>query len=436
MIEQLTTIGRGALGIFTIILLAFLISRDRKNISWRLVLIGLAFIITLAILILKVPFIYSGIECVASLFIKLVDFSDAGAAFIFGDLVTDMNKYGYIFAFHILPNIIFFSALASLLYYFKILPLIVKGFAIILKTVFHLSGAECAAAAANVFLSQITAPIMIKPYLPRMSKAEIFCVMTGGMATVAGSVLLAIIAILASDNPELRLQFATYLLISSILSAPAALLISHIILPKSSPVDEEVKIYTEDLGHNAFDALAKGTEEGIRVSLSIAGILVVFTALIFMANWILKDGIGEWLNINTWVSQVTDNLYPGLTLQSILGTLFAPIAWIIGIDTRDLLVVGSLLGEKVVLNEILAYTVFGQNIKDNLFSNPHSIVITTFALCSFANLTSIGIQISSFSVLVSNQRHNVAKLALLAVVAGNLACFLSACIAGILIPGL
>lgn len=347
MIEQLTTIGRGALGIFTIILLAFLISRDRRNVNWRLVMIGLGFIVGLAFLMLKVPFIHAGVEGVSNFFIKLVDFSDAGAAFIFGELVTDMNKYGYIFAVHVLPNIIFFSAIASLLYYFRVLPIIVKGFAIMLRGAFHLSGAECAAAAANVFLSQVTAPIMIKPYLPRMSRAEIFCVMTGGMATIAGSIMLAIIAILGGENPELRLQFATYLLTSSILSAPAALLISHIILPKSGPVDEEMKINTEDLGHNAFDALAKGTEEGIRVSLSIAGILVVFTALIFMANWILRDGIGEWFNVNGWVSQISNGIYPGLTLQSILGTLFAPIAWIIGVDAQDLLVVGSLLGRRL-----------------------------------------------------------------------------------------
>lgn len=436
MIEQFTIIGRGLLGVFTIILLAFLVSRDRKNVSWRFIFVGLIFIIGLGTLMLKVPFIHAGIEVVSSFFIKLVDFSDAGAAFIFGDLVTDMNRYGYIFAFHVLPNIIFFAAIASLLYYFKVLPIIVKGFALLLRRAFHLSGAECAAAAANVFLSQVTAPIMIKPYLPRMSRAEIFCVMTGGMATIAGTVMLAIIAILGGENPELRLQFATYLLTSSILSAPAALLISHIILPKTGPVDEQIKINTEDLGYNAFDAIAKGTEEGIRVALSITGILIVFTALIFMANWILREGFGEWLGLNAWVANVTKGVYPGLTLQAILGVLFAPLAWIIGIDARDLLVVGSLLGEKVVLNEIVAYTVFADNIKNNLFMNPHSIVITTFALCSFANLTSIGVQISGFSALASNQRYTVARLAFLAVIAGNLACFLSSCIAGVLINGL
>lgn len=434
MTSELTVIGRGIIGVAVLILIGLIISRDRKHISWKWVLYGMAFIIALAIIILKIPFMRSGVELVATLLIKLVDFSDAGAAFLFGNLASNMNRFGYIFVFHVFPSIIFFSAISSILYYFGILPKIIQIFAWLLRRWFHVSGAECTAAAANVFFNQITAPIMIKPYLPRMSKAEIFCVMTGGMATISGGIMLGIISILGSENPELRLQFATFLLVSSILSAPAALLFSYIILPKQVSIDDHVRINTEDIGLNLFDAILKGTEDGMHLSLRIGGILIIFIGLLYAINWVLFDGIGNFFGINSWIADVSGSVYKGLTLEAILGVVFSPIAWLLGIDSQDILLAGQLLGEKLVFNEFVAYVTFSEKIANAAFMNPHSITLITFALCNFANLTSIGVQISSFSALASNQRHNVAHLALLAVIAGNLACFLSACIAGVLLP--
>jgi len=429
MLAQLSHYGRASLGIFVLIACAYFLSRDRKNIKWRIVWSGLGFIIVLAFLMLKVSWAQFAINQVSMFFIRLMEFSDIGAAFVFGDLVTNTKSYGYIVAFHILPNIIFFAAFSSLLYYFKILPKIVKGFAFLLTHTFQLSGAECLAAAANVFLSQITAPLLIKPYLATMSRSEMFCVMTSGMATISGTVMIAFIGILGGEDPVARLQFANNLLIVSILSAPAALVIAHIMIPKHGPVDKDVEIHYEDMGANVVDAFSKGTDEGLRVALIIGAILISFTALISLCNWALADGVGALLGINPLIAKLTGGFYDAFTLQFVFGILFAPFAWVIGVPTPDLLYVGQLLGEKVVLNEIVAYISLGNGLRTGQITDPHSITLASYALCSFANFTSMGVQICGFGALAANQRSTVSRLAFLAVISGNLACFLSSTIA-------
>lgn len=428
MFIEWKVVGRSSLGIGILLGLAYILSRDRKNVNFKIVAFGLFFTCGLAFLMLKVPFVNKGVEAVSTFFIKMVDFSDEGASFLFGDLVN-VKSFGFIFAFHVLPNIIFFSAISSVLYYFGILPRIVSAFAWLLTRAMKISGAECASAAANVFLGQITAPILIKPYLPRMSGPEIFSVMTCGMASIAGGIMLAVISILGGEDPHTRLQIATFLLTASILSAPAGLTIAHIILPRSGPVDKSIQIKPEQIGTNAFDSLAKGTEEGLQVAFSIGGILIVFTAAISLANWVFVDGLGNWFHLNELTKHLSGGLYETFSLQSVLGLLFSPFAWILGVSGADVFRVAQILGEKVVLNEVVGYISLNQSINNNVFLNPQSQIIATFALCSFANFTSIGVQISGLSALASNQRSTVSKLALLAVVSGNIACFISTCIA-------
>lgn len=429
MIET-NIILRSVIGVVVLIGAAVALSKDRGQISKRIVASGLVFLVVIAFLMIKVPLVKGMVEGVSTFFIKLVDFSDAGSTFVFGGLVDQLDKFGFIYAFHVLPNIIFFSAISSILYYFGLLGLVVKFFAWILTKAYKLSGAECAAAAANVFLGQVTAPMMIKPFLPKMSKQEIFSVMTSGMATMAGSVILGVIGLLSVANPGMKQEFARYLLTASLLNAPAALLIAHIIMPKSGVVDSNIKICREDMGLNAFDAIAEGTNEGVRVALSVGAIVIVFTAMVSLVNWILLDGVGEFLGINDWIANITGGLYDGFSLQAILGTVFAPFAWLIGVGTQDLMIAGQLLGEKVVLNEFFAYVAMAKNMESGVLTDPRTIMLLTFGLCNFANLTSIGVQISGFTAMSPNQRGNVSKYALLAVVAGNIASLLSTCIAG------
>lgn len=432
MNDHLLHFARAGLGIFILISIAFAISRDRRNIRWSLVAIGLVFTITLAFLMLKVRPAQLAVEGVSHFFIRLMDFSDIGASLVFGDLVTNTQSFGYIVAFHVLPSIIFFSAFSALLYYLRILPKIVQAFSFLLTRTFGLSGAECIAAAANVFLSQTTAPLLIKPYLPTMSRAEIFSVMTSGMATISGTVMIAFISILGGDDPVQRSLFAQNLLIVSILAAPSALMIAHIIVPKHGPVDRDVQIHYEDVGQSPVEAIAKGTDEGIRIAFIIGAILISFTASIALFNWILVDGIGHFLNLNGLVSALTNGAYNQFSLQFVFGLFFAPFAWLIGVPSPDLMAVGQLLGEKVVLNEIVGYMSLSANMKSGILTDPRSITLASYALCNFANFTSMGVQICGFAALAENQRSTVTKLAFLAVIAGNIAAFIATTIAGAL----
>jgi len=383
--------------------------------------------------VLKVGFVKRGFDGVAFFFQKLLDFSAEGAAFVFGNLVTDTQSFGYVFAFQVLPTIVFFSALTSVLYYLNVLQYIVYGFAWVMKRTMRISGVESLAAAANIFVGQTEAPLVVKPYVSKMTRSEMMCLMTGGMATIAGGVLVAYIGMLGGDDPVARQAFATHLLVASIMSAPAAVLAAKMLVPETEECDTELLFPRHDMGCNLLDAVTTGTTQGLKLALNVGAMLVVFTGMIALINFALEAGVGEWTGLNGLVSRVTDGQYEGFTLQFVLGVVFAPMAWILGVPQGDLLAVGQLLGEKTVLNEFYAYATFGELKSSGVISDPKSIIIVTYALCGFANFASIGIQIGGIGVIAPNKRVTLSQLGIYSLIGGTIACFLTACIAGMLV---
>lgn len=429
-------IFRGLLGLIILISIAFLFSKHKKRINWRLVVSGIVIQLILGLLVFKVPIFASIFGIFASFFTQLLSFTDAGAAFIFGNMVSSdpeiTKTIGYIFAFKVLPTVVFVSALTSLLYYLGFLQKIVFGFAWILSKTMRLSGAESLAAAANIFVGQTEAPLLVKPYIAKMSKSEILCLMTGGMATIAGGVFAAFIGFLGGDDIAAQQEFAKHLLTASILSAPAAIVCAKVLYPETEIVDENLDIDKNTLGTGPLEAIANGTTDGIKLAVNVGGMILVFLAFIAMINYLLFDIIGNYTGLNASIAATT--LYQGLNLQMILGFTFAPLAWVIGIDAQDILLSGQLLGEKTVINEFIAYL----SLKDLIASEGgsqlghRSVVILTYALCGFSNFASIGIQIGGISALAPNQRGVLAKLGLRALLGGTLACLMTATVAGML----
>ncbi len=425
-------IFRGLLGILTLLLLLFLLSANKRRINWRLVASGIALQLFLAILLLRVPQVRTVFEMASGFFVEVLGFTRQGAMFLFGGLVANTESFGFIFAFQVLPTIIFFSALTSLLYYLGILQRIVYVFAWIMSRVMALSGAESLAAAANVFLGQTEAPLVVKPYIPQMTRSELMALMTGGMATIAGAVLVAYIGLLAGDDRAQQQIFATHLLVASILNAPAALLVAKILIPEVDPVDRDLLIPKEKIGSNALDAIAGGTTQGLSLALNVAAMLLVFIALVAMLNALIGL-VGAGTGLNGVVENWTQGRFDVLSMQSILAFVFAPFAWIIGVDSQDILIFGSLLGEKMVINEFVAYTSLAGVRENALFAEQKSLLMATYALCGFANFSSIGIQIGGISVLAPGKREMLCSLGVRAMIGGTVATLLTACIAGMLL---
>jgi concentrative nucleoside transporter, CNT family len=438
---------KGFFGLFALIALAFLFSNNKRSIDWRLVASGVGIQLLLALLIFKVPGFDVVFEWLAASFTKLLSFTDQGAEFIFGNwpdvaeifavqnvdgtFKSVQHTVGYVFAFKVLPTIVFFSALTSLLYYLGILQKIVFGFAWILSKTMRLSGAESLAAAANVFVGQTEAPLVVKPYIKGMTKSEILCLMTGGMATIAGGVFAAFIGMLGGDSVELQQMFAKHLLTASVLSAPAAIVFSKMLLPEKETVDKNLNIDKTKIGSGPLEAISNGTTEGIKLAVNVGGMILVFLAFIAMANYFLGTVIGENTGLNKWVERISDGTYKEFKLQMILGYLFAPIAWVIGVPWEDTLLAGQLLGEKTVINEFIAYITLGDMQTKNMLVNTRTVVIMTYALCGFSNFASIGIQIGGIGTIAPNQRPTLAKLGLRALLGGTLACLMTAAVAGI-----
>ncbi|MEM1003585.1 MAG: nucleoside transporter C-terminal domain-containing protein, partial [Bacteroidota bacterium] len=324
----LSTLGRGALGMITLILIAFLFSSNRKAINWKTVGIGLGIQIIIAIGVLKVPFVQSIFEAIGQVFVNILDFTRAGSQFLFEGLVVDMDTFGYIFAFQVLPTIIFFSALTSVLFYLGAIQKVVKWLAWLLTKSLGISGAESLSIAGNIFLGQTEAPLLIKAYLEKMNKSEILLVMIGGMATVAGAVLAAYIGFLGGEDPVLRLVFAKHLLAASVMAAPGAIIISKILYPQTEAINTDVKVSQERIGANLLDAIANGTTEGLKLAVNVGAMLLVFVAFIAMINGIL-GGIGDWTSFNSWIA--ANSPYDKFSLEAILGTVFAPLMWLIGV---------------------------------------------------------------------------------------------------------
>jgi concentrative nucleoside transporter, CNT family len=422
---------RGILGIISLLLIAFLFSRNRKEIDWVLVAKGLGIQILFALLILKVPIVSSGFEFIGKIFTKIIYFTQDGTMFLFKSFETGMIESPLMnFVVMILPTVIFFSALTSLFYYWGVLPRIVYGFAWIMKKIMRLSGPESVAAAGNIFLGQTESPLLVKPYLDKMTMSEMLCLMSGGMATIAGGVLAAYIGFLGGDDPVQQIIFAKHLLAASVMSAPAAIVAAKMLLPEKEKFETKLEVSKADMGANALEAISKGTTDGLRLAVNVGAMLLVFIALMSMANFILLK-VGDWTTLNIWIANHTQ--YDYLSFNMILGYIGAPIAWLMGVCKEDMFLVGQLLGEKTVLNEFVGYMSLGEMKSAGAFIEQKSIIIATYILCGFANFASIGIQIGGIGALAPKRRGDLSKLGILALIAGTLASLFTAVIIGMIL---
>ena len=430
---------RALLGVAGIIGIAYLLSSDRRNVDWRVVGGGLLLQVCIAAGVLLVPFIESFFGLVAKMFAVALDISVQAAGFVFGPLsnIERMSdafgpENGFVFAFMALPSILFFSALSSLLYYFGVLQAVVRVMAWVMSRVMRLSGAESLAAAANVFVGQTEAPLLVKPYVPKMTLSEILALMVGGMATIAGSVFAIYMGMLGGGDEKSMLEFGKFLLCASAMNAPAALLIAKVLLPETQEVSRDLAVSKESIGRNPIDALANGTSQGLQLALNVAAMLIAFYAVIMLANEVLGAiGSISWFGsstLNEWVGETSGQRFDSLSLQAIFGVIFAPIAWLIGVNGGEILNVGQLIGIKIFATEFFAYIELAE-MKTNGLS-PRSVFLSTIALCGFANFMSIGIQIGGIGALAPERRSDLASLGLKALIGGMLASLLSASVAG------
>lgn len=372
------------------------------------------------------------LQSVSNVFVSLINISHKGTEFMFGNLADSNQSWAYVFAIQVLPNIIFFAALSSILYYLGVLQVIVYVFAYLLNKL-KISGAESLSTAANIFLGQTEAPLMIRPYLDKMTRSEILCIMVGGMANTAGSVLAAYVGFLGGTDLDQQHYFALHMLSQSIMSAPAAIVCSKILFPQTDEhmVSKDLTVPKEKLGDNFLDALSLGTTDGLKLAVNVGAMLIVFTALMYVVNG-LMGWVGGITHLNEEIAVSTGGRYQELSLQMILGYVFSPVAWLIGVPSADMVPIGQLLGEKTILNEFVAYISLGQMKAGNVIQDPKSLLIATYALCGFANFASIGIQIGGISQLAPNQRRNLTELGVKALIGGTIACLMCGCIAGAL----
>jgi CNT family concentrative nucleoside transporter len=430
---SLNSLWRGILGMFVLLLIAFLFSNNRKVIDWKKVAIGLALQLLIAVGVLKVKFIQKIFEFIGGIFIEILEYTKAGSEFLFAGMVGDMNKFGYIFAFQVLPTIIFFSALTSLLFYLGIIQKIVKLLALGLSKILGISGMESLSVAGNIFLGQTEAPLLIKAYLEKMNKSEMLLVMIGGMATVAGAVLAAYIGFLGGGDKVLELVFAKHLLAASVMAAPGAIVISKMLYPQTEEVNTDVTVSQEKIGSNILDAIANGTTEGLRLAVNVGAMLLVFVAVIAMINGIL-GWVGDITTLNSWMAENT--AYKSFSLESILGYVFAPLMWLIGVASEDMALMGQLLGIKLAASEFVGYIQLAE--LKNMANATHltfnkSVIMATYMLCGFANFASIGIQIGGIGSLAPGQRKTLSEFGMKALLGGTIASLMSATIAGMII---
>ncbi|WP_445736008.1 NupC/NupG family nucleoside CNT transporter [Mariniflexile sp.] len=430
---SISSLWRGALGMVSLIFIAFLFSSNRKAINWKIAGVGLSFQLLIAVSVLKVEFIKTVFEFVGGLFVQVLEFTRAGSKFLFEGLVVDMDTFGFIFAFQVLPTIIFFSALTSVLFYLGIIQKVVKGMAWLLSKTLKISGAESLSVAGNIFLGQTEAPLLIKAYLEKMNKSEILLVMIGGMATVAGAVLAAYIGFLGGDDPVLRLFYAKHLLAASVMAAPGAIVISKILYPQTEDINTDVTVSQEKIGSNFLDSIANGTTEGLKLAVNVGAMLLVFVAFIAMFNGIL-GWIGNVSTINNWIADNTG--YQNLSIELILGYAFAPLMWLIGVAKEDMMMMGQLLGIKIAASEFIGYIQL-RDLKDMAnathLNYEKSIIMATYMLCGFANFASIGIQIGGIGSLAPGQRKTLSQFGIKALIGGSIASLVSATIAGMII---
>ncbi len=428
------TLWRGILGMGVLVMISYLFSANRRAINWKTAGIGLLLQLLLAIGILKVPVIQTVFRTAGQFFVNILDYTLAGSEFLLGNLLNVENPdIGYVFAFQILPTIIFFSALTSVLFYLGIIQKVVKALAWLLTKSLRISGAESLSVAGNIFLGQTESPLLIKAYLEKMNRSEILLVMIGGMATVAGGVLAAYIGFLGGNDPALRLEFARHLLAASVMAAPGAVVVSKILYPQTESINSEVHVSSEKIGSNFLDAIANGTTEGLKLAVNVGAMLLVFVAFIAMINGVL-GWVGELTTINSWIAANTS--FEALSMEAILGVLFSPLMWLIGVDAKDIMLMGQLLGIKLAASEFIGYIQLA-SLK-NTASLVHltynkSVIMATYMLCGFANFASIGIQIGGIGSLAPGQRKTLSQFGLRAVLGGTLASLLSATMAGMIL---
>jgi len=420
-----------AISSFAILIIAFSIgSRHPELLKWNILISALAITICIYTKICPPDLFRIVLQSSGRVFVDLIDISHKGTEFLFGNLADDKQSWAYVFAIQVLPNIIFFAALSSILYYLGVLQKVVFIFAYLLNKL-NISGAESVSTAANIFLGQTEAPLMIRPYLDKMTRSEILLIMIGGMANTAGSVLAAYVGMLGGSDPVQQNYFALHMLSQSIMSAPAAIVCSKILFPQTTVISKDLTVPKEKLGDNFLDALSLGTTDGLKLAANVGAMLIVFTAMMWVANGLL-GWVGQLSHLNEKIAVATNNRYNSLSLQLILGYVFAPVAWLIGVNKVDMISIGQLLGMKTILNEFVAYISLGDMKKANVIQDPKSLLIATYALSGFANFSSIGIQIGGISQLAPNQRKNLTELGIKALIGGTIACLMCACIAGAL----
>ena len=440
---SMNSLWRGVLGMFVLLIISFLFSANRRAVDWRKVGIGLSIQLIIAIGVLKVNFIQSIFNFIGSIFIEILEYTKAGSEFLFAGMISDMDKFGYIFAFQVLPTIIFFSALTSLLFYLGVIQWLVKILAKVLSKFLGISGMESLSVAGNIFLGQTEAPLLIKAYLEKMNKSEMLLVMVGGMATVAGAVLAAYIGFLGGGDKALELVFAKHLLAASVMAAPGAIVISKILYPQTQKVNTDVTVSQDKIGSNILDAIANGTTEGLKLAVNVGAMLLVFVAVIAMLNGVLGffggfDGI-EYLGWEiTSLNEIIANntLYEGLSIEFILGYAFAPLMWLVGVASEDMTLMGQLLGIKLAASEFIGYIQLAElkNVANAIhLTHNKSVIMATYMLCGFANFASIGIQIGGIGSLAPGQRKVLSEFGMKALIGGTIASLMSATIAGMII---
>ncbi|MDR1780304.1 MAG: Na+ dependent nucleoside transporter [Tannerella sp.] len=424
---------RGLLGMAVVLGIAWLFSADRKRIDWKLVASGIFLQVLMALAILYVPFVGVFFEFLGRIFVRMISFTQEGVSFLLGPYAS--RDQGTVFLIHSLTSLIFFSALVSLLYYWGILQRIVRAFSWFLRRFMRsISGTEGLVVAGNVFLGMTEAPLMVKNYIPKMSKSEIFLVMVSGMGTIAGTVMGAYIGMLGGGDPSQQVFFAKHLLSASVMAAPAAIVLAKMFYPQTEKTsDEEVSVETKSEHKNAIEALASGTSLGVRLMVNIAGMLLVFIALVALVNYFCEGVIGRYTGLNDWIAQATGGKSEGLTIQFMFGVIMSPLMWLIGVPTDDMVTVGSLLGQKTVLNEFVAYFQMQQWKSAGVFIYEKSVLMSTYLLCGFANISSIGMLLGGLSILAPEKRSLIAGLGFKSMIAGALVSVLSAAVIGMIL---
>ena len=426
------SLGRGILGILAVLLICYLLSYNRKQIDWKLVGGGLLIQIALALSILYVPVVGDIFKSLGIIFVKIMDFTNAGLEFLLGPYAS--KSAGFSFLLHSLPIVVFFSALVSIFYYWGIIQRVVGALSWLLRKVMNISGTEGLVACGNIFLGMTESPVLIKNYLPTMNRSELFLVMVSGMGTIAGSVMGSYVGMLGGTDPAAQQMFATHLLSASVMAVPGSIVIAKMLCPQTEPIEKESSAEWGDEGHsNVLGAISSGTVTGVKLMTNIAAMLLVFISLVAMVNYITNDIIGHYTGLNDWIVRVTDGKAEGLTFQFMLGMIMSPFMWLIGVPSGEVMLVGSLLGQKTILNEFVAYFQLQQWRDAGLFLSQKSVIMSTYLLCGFANISSIGILLGGLGVLAPGKRELISRTGVKAMIGGALVSVLSATIIGMIL---